>query len=460
MRLLVLLSLLLALPASGQQIVVVNQGNFSTGDGSLTLIPTFGSDDPDQLFEGQLGSILQSATRYGDDLYLLSNSAGRVDIVDLETNVRTGQIANGLSNPRYLAFDPVSIGSEYPAKAYVSNHVYGGTSYISPLDLTTNTVGTAIEVDGLPETIALQFPGSSLRKAYVALGTFGAGSGVDSLAVLDTAADTLRGYIDIGCYARFVRETLGDEVLAFCEDTDEAIVIDAEADTVKQRLAFGEEIGDPFGVGQSVGPGSFPIAVRRPPSIEHYVITASGIAVVEPVSRDEYAVTRTIPIPEADTRSISAVAVEAVDAFSLVLGRPDPDNPFSADGTVTVHDPDTGALLATYPAGIYPAHIAIDDRLPTAAEGSLEAAGLRLTLAGANPVRHHTALDLALVRPASVRVDLLDGLGRYVRTVTEGGRVAGVHRLRLDVGGFAPGTYVARAVADGRAVSLPVTVVR
>lgn len=456
MRVVALLAFLLSVgPASGQ-IVVVNQGNFSTGDGSLTLIPEFsgGGAEAVQLFEGQLGSILQSAARYGDYLYVISNSANRLEIVALETTERVGQVAGGFSGPRYLGF----VGGGSGLRAYVSNQVYGGTSYILPVDLTARTVGTPIEVDGLPEAIAVvPYLGT---KAYVALGTFGPGAGgVDSLAVLDTEADRLLGYIDIGCFARFVRETFDGDVIAFCEDTNEAVVIDAEADVVKQRMAFDEQIGDPFGIGQSVGSGSFPVAVRRPPSFEHYVVTASGIAEIAPGDQDRYEIKRTIRIPEADTRSISAVSLSNY-GFALVLGRPDPDNPFSADGTVTVHDAETGDLIATYPAGVYPAHVAIDDRLPVASEGVPEAAGLGLTLAGANPVRAHTALDLALDRPASVRVDLLDGLGREVRTVMDGERIAGVHRLRLDVGGLAPGTYVARAVAEGRVVSLPITVVR
>ncbi|MEM1116561.1 MAG: hypothetical protein AAF845_15455 [Bacteroidota bacterium] len=452
-----LLLVLAALPASGQ-IVVVNQGEASVGDGSLTLIPEFPQSGTEavHLFGGQLGSTLQSATEAGDDLYLVSSSADRIDIVDLDTDTRVGQIASGLSSPRYLAL----LNAFDPSKAYVSNHVAGGSSYVVAVDLSARTVGTAIEVDGLPETIAVQFLGGGRGKAYVALGASAANrDGVDSLAVLDAEADTLLRYVDIGCSARFVRETLGTEVVAFCEDTDEAVVIDAEADTVKQRLAFGEEIGDPFGVGQSVGPGSRPIAVRRPSSFEHYVITASGIAVVEPIDRDTYGIVRTIPIPEADTRSISAVALSPGGNL-LVLGRPDSDNPFSADGTITIHNADDGALRATYPAGVYPSHIVLDEQHPLAETAGSEVGGFRLTLAGANPARHHTAVDLVLDRPASVRVDLFDGLGRRVQTVATGDHAAGTHRLRLGVEGLAPGTYVVRAVSDSRVTSRPLTVVR
>lgn len=467
-----LLLLLLSPPASGQ-IVVVNHGDAragegSAGGGSVTVTPSFPYRglEAEQLLVGQLGSTLQSGNELGSDLYLVATSADRIDIVDLATRTRTGQITEGLNRPRYLEFV-----YWYLQRAYVTNHVYDGTSYVAPVDLGTQTVGAPIEVDGLPEGLAIL---AREGKAYVALGASGPGRlGVDSLAVLDTEADTLLRYVDIECAARFVTtgahintwsgEEPSAEVVAFCEDTDEAVVVSVETDAVIQRLEFDEDIGDPLGVGQSVGPGE-PIqyAIRRatPPTWSFLVITASGIA---EVVRDEktgvYRIESTTPIPEADTRPISAVAGPYTSDL-YVLGRPDPDDPFVADGTITVHNRGAGALRATYPAGVYPTYIVLDELYPVAEADGPEAAGLRLSLAGANPVRHHTALDLALNRPASVRVDLLYGLGRQVRTVTEGDRVAGVHRLRLGVEGLAPGTYVVRAVAEGLVASLPLAVVR
>lgn len=453
-----LLGLLVALPASAQPFFVANQGDFGQGTGSVTEIAQTDGGAA-QLFEGQLGSILQSVTHIEDRLYLVTNSANRIDIVDTETNARIGQITDGLSGPRYLQpsrsyNDPIAPGFE---KAYVTNHVYDGTSsYVLPLNLSTGETGEPIPVDGLPESVVFTYD----DKAYVALGTFGPGSGgVDSVAVIDVATDALTGYIDIGCYARFVVQSqASDEVLAFCEDTDEAVVIDTRTEEVVQRLAFGEDIGDPFGVGQSVGPGSIVILVRRasPPSMSFFVITASGVAEVEQTADgSEWAIARTIPIADADTRPISAVSV---GLGGIALGRPDPDAPFSADGTVTVHDYTTGALLATFPAGIYPAHIAIDERFGTPSESVAEGGSLALALAGPHPVRQRTALALTLDRAADVAVEVFDVLGRPVARLADGARGVGTHRVEVDASGLPAGLYLVRAVADGRAVTLPLTV--
>lgn len=451
-----LLVLLLASPAWAQSSVyVANQGNFSDGDGSVTAFPLFeDAGGPTQLFDGSLGSILQSATLIGSDLYLVANSANRITVVDTEADRIVGQAGGGaaspFSSPRYLA----DLGS----RALVTNHVYGGTSYVLPLDLDDLTTGTPIEVAGLPETMAVV----DGRKVYVALGAFGPGAGgVDSLAVLDAGADPVTvDYLDIDCYARFVMMTQSFEVLAFCTDTDEMVVVDPDADAVVQRLAFGEEIGDPSDVGQTVGIAGIALPVRRaapPPASSFLVIVASGLVEVGD-SRDGWEIVRRIPISDTDTRPISAVAVP-VGTGRIVLGRPDPDAPFSADGVVTVHDYD-GSLVATYPAGVYPTHVAVQERIPTATAGAPGGAAVGLVLAGPNPARARTALAVTLDRPARATVTLYDVLGRPALTLGGGALAAGTHTLGVDVSALPAGLYLARVVTEGGAADVAVTVAR
>lgn len=454
-----LLAFSLAAPVGAQtsRVYIANQGNFSEGDGSITVVPGGGGEGATQLLDGALGSILQSATLIGSELYLVANSANRITVVDAETDQIVGQIGGGaespFSSPRYLA----DLGD---GTAYVTNQVYGGgSSYVLPVDLDARTVGEPIEVAGLPETMAVTFD----RSVYVALGTFGPGAGgVDSLAVLDLEAEPVAvGYLDIGCYARFVMTSQGGDVLAFCTDTDEMVVVAPDADEVRQRLAFGEDIGDPSDVGQTVGVGSIAIAVRRaapPPASSFLVITSSGLAEVAE-GRDGWRIERRIPIPDAATQPISAVALP-LGAGGIVLGRPDPSAPFSADGTVTVHDYDDGSLLATYPAGVYPAHVAVQERVPTASAPGAGRGGLTLALAGPNPVRGRTALAVTLDRPARATVTLYDVLGRPVARLADGPHAEGTHRIEVDAGALPAGLYLARLVAEGGAAEVAVTVAR
>jgi hypothetical protein len=50
--------------------------------------------------------------------------------------------------------------------------------------------------------------------------------------------------------------------------------------------------------------------------------------------------------------------------------------------------------------------------------------------------------------------------GRVVRTLFDGPSPAGRQSLGFDATGMAPGVYFTRADADGRALTVPVTVVK
>ncbi|MGB3541989.1 DUF5074 domain-containing protein [Rubrivirga sp.] len=454
MRLSILALLLLAAPAWAQSSVfVVNQGNFSDGNGSVTALPGGLDGDPAELFEGQLGSILQSATLLGNSLYLLSNTAGRIDIVDATTLERTGQITGPFSSPRYLA--------DANSGVYVSNQVYDGTpSFILPVDLGSGTTGDPIFVEGQPEgLVPVGGLGFDNKRMYVALGSGGPDfGGADSLAVLSLNRAELIGYVDIDCYARSVAQGPGGGVVAFCSDTDEAVLVDPQTDTVTDRVAFGEDIGDPFDVGQAFAYSLEALARRPIPAGPLYVITASGFAVLD-AGPTGLEITRRVVIPDADTRPISAIGVEQGRNDRVVLGRPDPDAPFSATGTATVHDATTGALLMTIQAGIYPADIVtLESSFLVANETALEA-GVTVRLAGANPTRGRIALEVVLEQQSVVRISVLDVTGRVVRDL-EVAVAAGMGRVDLDLDGVSPGTYLARVVLEGETASIPLTVVR
>ena len=195
-------------------------------------------------------------------------------------------------------------------------------------------------------------------------------------------------------------------------------------------------------------------ATSPPPN---YVITASGVARVGKTAAGPYEIEARIAIPEADTRPVSAIAFTG---FHIALGRPDPSNPFTADGTITLHDPETGVLVATYPAGIYPAHIGPSSAVNTAAEQQATARALNLELAGPNPARGASALAFTLRQPEDARVTVHDLLGRTVATVADRAFGAGDQRVELDVSGLAPGPYRVRLTVGDLVASLPLTVVR
>ncbi|MBI5169012.1 MAG: hypothetical protein HZA61_05965 [Candidatus Eisenbacteria bacterium] len=90
----------------------------------------------------------------------------------------------------------------------------------------------------------------------------------------------------------------------------------------------------------------------------------------------------------------------------------------------------------------------------TGVEGGAPPAELALSLAGANPMRTHGTLRLAVPRSSRVRVTVFDATGRAVRTLADGEFAAGTHALEWDGADgagrrAANGLYFARCEAAG-----------
>ena len=439
MRLSILLLALIVAPASAQpnDAFVLSQGAFGAQTSSVVLVGGDGSAT--SVAAGRIYS--QGLAFDGLNLFITAGSSfegtSRLDVVRIDGRFEN-QVTANLENPRYVAFAG--------RKAYVTNQNYdGGASSVTPIDLDTYTAGAPIPVEGTPEDVTVVG-----GRAFVALGAFG---GKDSLAVISTASDAVEGYVEIGCAARFVVPTY-TSLWAICTDTDEAVAVDPATLAVGMRVAFGEEIGDPNGIGQDASSQAPRIVTRRsgPPSDAVLISSASGIIVL-----DDRGTFERIAIADADTRPITAIA-GGPGPGRYYLGRPDPTNPFSANGTVTVHDLD-GALLATVAAGVFPSYAIVDPGFFESATDGGPASALALALDGPNPTAGPTALALTLRQPEAVRVDVLDVTGRVV-AVAEAVLGAGRQRVALDLGALPAGTYLARVAAGADRGAVALSVVR
>ena len=449
-RLLLLLSVFLAAPAwaQGYDALVVSQGAFGAQNSAVDRV---GTDDNGAFVNTLVADRIytQGAALIDGRLYLTAGSSfagtSRIDVYDPATGQLVGQTTEGLLNPRYIAHVA-------PGKAYVTNADFGeGPSFVVPYDLATGEVGDRIEVAGTAEDVTL-----SGGRAFVALGAFG---GADSLAVLDPATDTLIGYVDIGCAARFAINTF-TALWAICTDTDEAVAVSPSTLEVTQRVAFDAEIGDPNGSGQDAAPLQTVFPVRRPggaPTEEtgDTVLISSDAGLIVLGQEGDFEV---VPIDGLDTRPITALSGDGYDQ-RFYLGRPNATEPFSARGSVTVYSFE-GEQVAQLDVGVFPSYAVPNPALfqSTSAEGAPEH-GVRVRLAGTNPTRGRTALDVTLDQPGVVRVAVLDVTGRVVRAI-ETSAGAGTARVDLDLMDVASGIYLVRATADGEAATLALTVAR
>lgn len=97
---------------------------------------------------------------------------------------------------------------------------------------------------------------------------------------------------------------------------------------------------------------------------------------------------------------------------------------------------------------------------PVASAPAAAPTAMSLTVAP-NPVHGAARLTLALpAASASVRVDLVDALGRQVAVLHDGPLGAGVHPLTLNAGRLPAGVYAARVTGAGVTETLRLTVVR
>lgn len=441
-RLLLLALVALALPAAAQpalgvtDVFVGNQGR----PASLTVYtPADGAAQT--LFSTQISGFLQGTELMNDRLYLTGNGT-RIDVVDPQTRARVAQITDpSFAAARYFA-------QATPTKAYVTtqNYATGATTAdVVILNLTTNTVAGRIAVPLQPEGI-----GVSGGRAFVALGAFG---GRTALAVIDVATDAVTGEVEIGCTARFVLADDDGEVHAVCTGTGEVVVVTAATLAVARRVAVGQTLGSAFGIGQdavrveaNVGATPFPERLL--------IATTTGVVFVD---TDSPAVGPSVTIAGAAERPVSALAFDS-SARRFFLSRPDATNPFSAAGTLTVHD-EAGALTSTVTAGIFPSHITLNGVRFLSSAGGPGAGVLRLGAVGPNPTRSAARLPITLAVPSEVRLSVLDALGREVGG-WQGALAAGEHRLPLALGGLPPGVYAVRVAAGEASATARVTVVR
>ncbi len=388
-----------------------------------------------------LSGFLQGMDVINGRLYVTGNGT-RIDAIDIQTRQRVAQITDpAFATARYI----VKVG---PSKAYVSTQNYAPGATIAEvlvLDLAANTVVRRIPVpSAFPEVMAL-----AAGRVYVALGGF---SGNTTLSVIDAATDALLPPVELGCAPRFVLADQTSQVFAVCPDTDEVVVLNGATAEITDRIATGAEIGSAEGIGQDAALLDDGYAYGK----TLFVVTSTGVLAIR---SNDHAITARIPIADVATRGIAAIGFDR-GRRHLLLGRPDATNPFSANGTLTVHDRDTGALVATVPAGIFPTYIAVVTPQSVAGESGPDAAGVALGAPVPNPAAGRAEIRLTLPEAAEVTVTVLDVLGREVARLAQGTLPAGETRLSADLSGVPAGVYLVRLVSAGQTATTRLTVAR
>ncbi len=185
-------------PVTNNNVYVVNEGMFNTGDGAISHYNSQTGEVIEDVYEkvnGKLiGNVCQSMTVVDSIGYVVVNNSKKIVIVSLPSFKKVGEI-NDLTSPRY--FLPIN-----KDKAYVTD-LYSNA--VSVIDLNTNRKISQISCNGSTEELIL-----SNNKVYVT------NTRTDKLYIIDANSDVLEDSITIGFCSSSLRADKENKIWVYC----------------------------------------------------------------------------------------------------------------------------------------------------------------------------------------------------------------------------------------------------
>ncbi len=169
-------------------VIIVNEGNFGSADGSLSFYDKDSSKVSNNIFEAendrQLFAIIQNVRFFDDKGYIVTNSDDKIEVVDADSFESLKTIKDDIENPNDIAI--------VDGLAYVSN--WGAAqpdfsyldSRVTIIDLSTNEV--------IKDIATKEFPSGVLavdQQVYVAIGSS------DEVFVIDAESNNVTDTITV-----------------------------------------------------------------------------------------------------------------------------------------------------------------------------------------------------------------------------------------------------------------------
>lgn len=132
-------------PGSENLILVANEGGFMGNSASLTLVDHDVKIATQNIYssandDAELGDIAQSIYQYNNEIYVVVNNSGKIEVID-DNNFTSKRTITGLASPRYMLF-------ESSDKAYVSDISAGGIHIVNPSNGTyTSFINTPYSIE-------------------------------------------------------------------------------------------------------------------------------------------------------------------------------------------------------------------------------------------------------------------------------------------------------------------------
>ena len=183
---------------SRENVIITNEGNFQFGNASISLY----DKNTDSIFNNvyssinseSLGDVCQSMHIDAQNIYIVINNSQKINIIDRETYVKTGEII-GFNSPRYIL--PVS-----QSKAYVSDLYSNTLNVVNLIDL---SIENEIDLNGWTEQLHLIY-----GKVYAT------NKESQYLYIIDTSTDEVSDSILIGYGSNSIKEDVNGKLWVLC----------------------------------------------------------------------------------------------------------------------------------------------------------------------------------------------------------------------------------------------------
>ena len=188
---------------------VTNEGNFGTGNGSISFVDEYGAVENDvfaSINSFALGDVVQSMNIINDNAYILVNGSSKIEVASVDSMIHVASIEGGfLQSPRYI----LQVDEN---KAYVSDWGGGFGGTIVVIDLDSNIQTGIIYNGSSPEGLV-----KSGDKVFTADGGYGWSGSSPRVSVINTITNTIESTIDVGDVPRSIQVDENGNVWVLCE---------------------------------------------------------------------------------------------------------------------------------------------------------------------------------------------------------------------------------------------------
>ncbi len=212
---------------SGNGVFIMNEGNFRSGNGSLSFFSYDSMKIYNNIFreanDRPLGDVPYSIGLNGNTAFILVNNSDKVEVASL-SGMKSVTTIEKIVSPRYISF----INSQ---KAYVTS-LYSDSIRI--IDLHSKTATGYIPLENTSESIV-----TASSRAYAANWTGGS-----KIFVINTLTDEVTDSIDVGIEPESMVVDRNNTLWVLCnggwkrENYAELVAVNTSTNTINRRLTF------------------------------------------------------------------------------------------------------------------------------------------------------------------------------------------------------------------------------